>query len=344
LTPRLWVHSAAGYEWDEAAKCPVWERFLEEVFPGDRESQECVEEQLGYGMTEDVRFQKGALWIGEKRTGKSTLAWVQRRLVGDRLYVGLSFNSWMAGENSGEVLIGKRVAVFPDVRFKPGKMYGRNWDAGGIEFKSAEMLLNITGGDCVSVGRKYRARWQGVLPTKVIVISNEVPNLNDGSGVLPTRFVKVVFGQSFFGREDVDLKAKLEAELPGIAARCLGAYRRLAKRGRFVQPASATALERQVEEKSDPMVEMVRDRFVVDPKGHVECWFAETLFKKWCAEHGRHELLESVKTPSQFSARIKKIAGFENVRTMKPHGQQRRYVGMRVKTDGDRAKEIAADG
>jgi len=76
------VRGGVDFKFDANARCPRWERFLKEVFPGDPESQMTIEEQLGYGMTNDTRFEKGALWIGVKRSGKSTLAWVQERLAG----------------------------------------------------------------------------------------------------------------------------------------------------------------------------------------------------------------------------------------------------------------------
>jgi putative DNA primase/helicase len=148
LSARLWVHHALDFEYDPKARCPVWDRFLGEVFENDPESRECIEEQLGLGMTEDIRFQKGFLWIGRKgREGKGTLASVLERLCGGTGYVSISFHTWLKGDYSAEALIGKRVGVFPDVRFKPGKWWGQNFDPGGIDHVSKEMLLRITGGD-----------------------------------------------------------------------------------------------------------------------------------------------------------------------------------------------------
>jgi putative DNA primase/helicase len=127
LTPDLWVHSALGFDWDPDAECPTWMEFLGQVFPGpDMESINLLEEWMGLCMTEETKFQKGLLMIGQKRSGKSTISRVLQQLVGNPNYVGLSFNTWIYSENSKEVLIGKRVGVFADVRFKPGKQYGQN--------------------------------------------------------------------------------------------------------------------------------------------------------------------------------------------------------------------------
>jgi putative DNA primase/helicase len=61
-------------------------------------------------------------------------------------------------------------------------------------------LLKITGRDKVSIPQMYDQAWNGVLPAKIVLTSNEVPNFNDASGVLPTRFIKLQFRQSFAGR------------------------------------------------------------------------------------------------------------------------------------------------
>ena len=191
-------------------------------------------------MTEETRFQKGVIFVGPKRSGKGTITHVIQRLVGARNYVGLSFDRWTSTENSQAPMIGKRVGVFADVRLKPAKTYGSvGYDAGGLSHLSQGLLLNITGEDWMTIGRKQIGAWEGRLPIKLMLISNEVPNFNDASGALVGRFIKLRFGVSFFGREDVGLKERLDAELTGIAARCVAAYRRLCSRERFVQPSQA---------------------------------------------------------------------------------------------------------
>ena len=330
LTPKLWVHSAVDYDYDPQAKCPLWERFLEEIFPGDQESQDYIEEQLGYGMTEETKFEKAALWIGKARSGKGTIAHVQRKLVGEGSYVGLSLNNWTAGEKSRECLIGKRVGVFPDVRVKQGKHYGASYDAGGVSPTSQELLLNITGRDTLTIGRIYQKAWHGQLRLKIIMISNDVPNFNDP--ILVSRFIKVKFAQNFFGREDVDLRNKLERELSGIAVRCMAAYQRLIARGKFIQPKSGLELERNVLVNSDPWTAFVNDTFVIDTNGKVKCSLAKLKFDDWCRERGRFDMLSNAPTASLLKQRLKNIAGLENLRTYRAHGDQREYLGLRLKT------------
>jgi putative DNA primase/helicase len=248
--------------------------------------------------------------------------------------VGLSFNTWAKGENSKEPLIGKRVGVFADVRFKAGRAFGRvAFDAGGIT-PSAELLLNITGEDTITIGRKYKGAWHGQLGMKVMVISNEVPNLNDSQGVLPSRFIKLAFTRSFFGHEDAYLRAKLEAELPGIAGRCVGAYGRLVREQRmFVQPQSGRALEQELIEASDPLQAMLAACFVVDAGATCVKAMAHYRFEEWCEQNGRWDL-KVANRPQQFSKTLAELVpGLADA--PRPHGAQRSYLGIRLRKQGE---------
>ena len=146
-TPLLWITDAGNYNYEPEAKCPRWEQFLEEVHPNDKDAQNCIEEQLGLGMTYDMQFEKIALWIGKARAGKSTILHVQEKLIGPHAFAVFSFNDWMRGEYSRENLIGKKVIAFPDTRLKPGRAYGSSYDPGGLDHGSIEMLLKISGRD-----------------------------------------------------------------------------------------------------------------------------------------------------------------------------------------------------
>jgi putative DNA primase/helicase len=213
-TLNLWVTDSIDIQFDANATAPRFDRFLKEIFPGgpedgpdgDVESQQCILEQLGYGMTNETKFDKAALWYGVLRSGKSTLARIQHKLVGDRSFVAIDLHNLNKTENSAQLLIGKKVAVAGDVRMRPSKWYGNNYDPGGLDYKVAQLILKVTGRDDISLGRKYKDAWEGRLTTKFIIITNDVPNFGDVANVLPTRFIKIHFKESFEGREDNDLQ------------------------------------------------------------------------------------------------------------------------------------------
>ena len=99
-------------------------------------------------------------------------------------------------------------------------------------------LLKLSGGDVVTADRKILPAWTGVIPVRIVIITNVVPSVPDSSGALASRFMVLSFKHSFLGREDIALGAKLAAELPGILNWALEGWRRLQQRGHFVQPDS----------------------------------------------------------------------------------------------------------
>jgi putative DNA primase/helicase len=210
-------------------------------------------------------------------------------------------------------------------------MRRQNYDAGGITHQSAEFLLNITGADNVTIGRKYKSPWQGQLKLKLMAISNEPPNLNDSSGVLPSRFMKLHFGVSFYDREDIELGNKLSRELSGIAVRCVQAYKDLCERGRFIQPKAAQVLEREVLEASDPFTAMVGACFVADLEALATAADLTNTARMWLSAIGRSDEGARVRDNNIIN-RLRTVVGFENVaKAPREHGKTRRYSGVRIR-------------
>jgi putative DNA primase/helicase len=334
-TAGLWLHNALGYDWKPKAECPRWMQFLEEVLPGDPDAQSALEEVMGYAMTEDNQFAKGFQFVGTIRAGKGTVTRMLKWLGGPAAYTGLSFHRWTVGTHSLADLIGKRVGVFGDVKLKPGKMYGQNGEPGGLEYKSAELLLNILGQDDVTTQRKWISSWGGVLRLKPFVLANQPINFNDTDGQLGKKFINFSFRESFLGREDRGLEDKLKAELPGIAWRCLQGYWRLLERGQFVQPASGVELGRAVRAASDPFFRMFEECFVLDAGAWTMCSNARMRAEAWCLQHGQAELRNSMK-PNQFTMRLRSIPGLEGLPDEAPRVNGLRvYFGFRPRTHGE---------
>ena len=102
-------------------------------------------------------------------------------------------------------MIGKSLAIISDARF-----IGR--DSSIV----VERLLSVSGEDTLTVNRKHRDQWIGKLPTRLHVISNELPKLGDASTAIVGRIVLLLLSLSWLGKEDHELEPSLQPELPGI--------------------------------------------------------------------------------------------------------------------------------
>jgi putative DNA primase/helicase len=299
----------------------TWLGFLETLWPNDDGIEGgaicALQEMIGYIVSGRTNLQKIFLLIGPPRSGKGTIASVIENLVGHQSYVGVPF-AQLGQEFGMAVLIGKSVMVVPDARPAAAANLGM----------LTERLLSISGEDTVSVRRKYRDDWTGSLSTRIIVLTNEVPRLHDMSGAVATRFVPIRMTESFLGREDVDLKKKLRAELPQILNWAIRGARRLHERGAFVIPQDAEALIEEVREAAAPHVAFLRERVLLDPDAILTKQQLYLGFRRWCEENGHHACAENI-----FASRIRMTV--PSLREVKPHGQSRCWVGICFRHDDD---------
>ena len=93
--------------------------------------------------------------------------------------------SSLAGDFGLAPLLGKPLAVISDARL-----------SGRGNHVVVERLLSISGEDFLTVNRKYREQWTGQLPTRFMLISNELPQLGDASAAIANRFIPLLLDGS----------------------------------------------------------------------------------------------------------------------------------------------------
>ncbi len=340
----LWSHDVLKFDWEPGAQCPVWMATLASIFPDETDAQNLLEAWIGYCMTLDTWAHKAMLHLGVTRSGKSTIQRLIEKLVGPRGWVSLSLDKWLMNEFSAHGLIGKRVAFFPDVRLKEGRMYGQNFDPGGMDHKSVQMLLRITGEDSVSLRKMHGMDlvFEGQMPAKINMISNVVPNFNDE--ILPNRFLKLHYriDQEKAGNMDPFLGQKLEAELPGIAARCLSAYREARENGGFRQARCGIELDRQLMRAREPRIAMVMECLepTGDPAEYVVKKDALRACKAWLDENGHKTLALLLRDEDMGNHIIPRFDHFQGLSPRECWKQttdgKRRWVGLGLTAEGRR--------
>jgi putative DNA primase/helicase len=286
--PRLWVHDGLGFDYPDKPQCPRWEWFLEDIHPGDDDAQMSIEEWLGYGMTWDNRFEKIAVWVGEPRSGRGTIASIQELLVGPLHHIPLDFHTWNSTENSKAGMLRKKVGIFHDVRLKEPKQWGDvAFDPGGLDVKSIEALLKFSSGDRQTIKEMWKAAVVERPKIKLTILTNKILNLRDEA--LFTRLFLLYFAESKLGKEDKNLKLHvLPGEISGIAWRCLAAYRRLLKRDRLLEPKSGLKLVGNLRETQNHWLKFMNRYFRPAPEGvGVRVKVFNAVFRYWAKEEGR---------------------------------------------------------
>ncbi|MGW3311756.1 DNA primase family protein [Streptomyces sp. NPDC001073] len=272
--PGFFNLGSVPFAYDPTATAPTWERFLAQVWPDDADAIAALQEWFGYVLSGRTDQQKILLIVGPSRSGKGTIARVLKTLVGKENLAGPTLAG--LGTNFGlSTLVGKPLAVISDARL-----------SGNDNSQVVERLLTISGEDTIDVDRKYREVWTGKLPTRLMMLSNELPHFGDSSGVIAKRFVLLSMRLSWLGKEDPTLVDRLIAEMPGILNWALDGLARLQRTGRITQPQSSREAVTTMQDTASPTSAFVRERCTTGPACTVPVDALWTVWREWAEDNG----------------------------------------------------------
>jgi P4 family phage/plasmid primase-like protien len=309
----FFTQNSLPFDYNPTASCPVWMGFLQSVWPEDDESISTLQEMFGYILSGDTRQQKFFNIIGPRRSGKGTINKVLVALLGQHNTVAPELGE-LCDTFGLQPWLGKLLASFTDARAPE-----RNRSA------VVSQLLRIVGGDTITVNRKNKDAWNGYLPTRLVMYSNEVLQLTENSNALTGRMIVLKMTKSFFDTEDTELAHKLEKELSGIFNWAMeGLARRLERGGHFLQPKSGKEYLDLMEELGNPMKPFADDALEFDPLAST---LKEEVFACW-----KHWALKKSMSPGTEQAFKRRFLA----------ATQEKYVESRqVQVNGERSQVYA---
>lgn len=269
--------------WDAAERARVlrpWVDFLESLWERGAPEIDLLQEWFGYVIAGDVSLQKMLMLIGPPRSGKGVIERVLLDLVGKDNHTGITLTQ-IGSQYGMSSLIGKTIGIIGDARFA-GRLNEQN--------VAVERLLNITGGNEIQAEQKYKDPWIGRIGARIMIVSNELPELAEASGALVARFEILTTSKSWLGREDVNLANRLcEPELLGaILDWSLDGYAHLKSAGRFTKPPSGERERRDLRSLINPTGEFAKSR--LERTGSAEDYASKQdvfdAWRDWCAETG----------------------------------------------------------
>ncbi|UPJ50785.1 hypothetical protein IVB30_05120 [Bradyrhizobium sp. 200] len=254
LTTDYFATGVPAWEYDADAECPAWLKFLGEVLHPS--FHPTLQEWFGYTMTPDTSLEKLAFLVGASRGGKGTIKNVLEQLTGEAHRGSITLND-LAGEFGLQSLTDKKLIIIPD--------------ASDTELAkratAVERIKSISGSDALSVNRKNKPLLPNVrLPGKLTVLANRHPKFIDDSTALAIRELVFTFEHSFAGREDLTLRDKLAAELPGIANWAIEGLKRLREEKKFTVGEKGKAAQHQVALSQSPALRYATECLVVTGK------------------------------------------------------------------------------
>ncbi|MET9320054.1 phage/plasmid primase, P4 family [Streptomyces sp. NPDC003038] len=273
-TPGFFNLVSVPFAYDEDATAPAWQKFLNQLWPDDPSAIQALQEWFGYVLSGRTDQQKILLIKGPTRSGKGTITRVLTEFVGKKNIAGPTLAS--LGTNFGlSSLVDKPLAVISDARLTGNE--------GG---QVVERLLTISGEDTIDIDRKYRDLWTGKLPTRLMILTNELPSFGDSSGVIARRFIVLNMTVSWLGKEDTTLDESLKREMPGILNWALDGLARLQQTGRITQPASSQDAVMIMQDTASPTSAFVRERCNTGPACEVPVDALWAIWREWAEDNG----------------------------------------------------------
>jgi putative DNA primase/helicase len=209
-------------EFHEDAACPVWERFLLEVFKRDKFLVQFVQRLFGYCLTGLVSEQILPIFHGGGANGKSTMLTAVLETMGGDYSMKASQDLLMVrrGERHPTELaslFGMRLVVASETT-QGGRL-------------NEALVKDLTGGEKVTARRMREDFWSFDPTHKVILQTNHRPKVSGTDHAIWRRLRLVPFEVAFWDpndpgnqgkdldpelKQDKDLTRKLRAEYPGI--------------------------------------------------------------------------------------------------------------------------------
>lgn len=206
-SPDHYATIANSLIYDQSAKAPRWEGFLEEVIVDtegktDFETITALQMLVGNTISASHKANVFVYLHGGGANGKSVFLGAISKLIGpaNTSAVGLST---LGGQFGKEPLLGKRVNIATE-------------NAVARDFNSSD-LKSITSGDSIIVNRKNKLAITMILPTKMWFASNELIDFGDQTEGFCRRLKAIPFNRKFnLEDQDPNLVEELDLELPGI--------------------------------------------------------------------------------------------------------------------------------
>jgi putative DNA primase/helicase len=319
-TPDFFNLNATDYDYDPHAGEPIeWFRFLNSIWADDPECIAVLQRMFGYLLTPDTSMQKIFQLIGPPSGGKGTIGDTLAGVLGRENICSPSLQN-IHESFALAPAIGKLVMLLSEARLE-----------GSRKAAITDVLLRISGEDHFSVNRKNRDHWEGVLPARGVLLTNEPLELSDDTGALLRRLIVLRMTHSFRGKEDINLRQKLRAERAAILKWAIEGWRLLRAEGGVIQqPASGAAVVAATKAAASPLTLFLSEECEIAVDGDVAKEAFYMRYRQWCAQNGSHPLsLNRLTFKLEANYPIRAVDG---AWINKKRGERgpKRYVGVRL--------------
>jgi P4 family phage/plasmid primase-like protien len=291
-------------DYDPAAICPIWDRYLLRAMGGDPEMVAYLQRILGYSLSGSIAEHMVVFFYGGGANGKTTFLATVHHLLGDyagRAPRGLLFRS--RGERHPTelaTLFGKRFVSCSEIE-------------AGQAFDEA-LLKDLSGGDRISTRRMREDFWEFDPTHKLFLAGNHKPVVHGEDDGIWRRLRLVPWMVAIpEAEQDKALPEKLRAELPGILRWAVAGCAAWQRIGLGTPPTVLDATARYRKD-SDHVGQFIDAMLRFEPEGRITRVALRESYEQWCEEVGHQalgprRLAERVRLAGAVEGSVRTIAG-----------------------------------
>jgi putative DNA primase/helicase len=278
-SPKDLITKRATVDYDQNAKCPIFEDFLLSIFEGNKDLIDYLQRWVGYVLTGKTTEQQMLFGYGFGANGKSVLFSVITELLGTYA-VSAPIETFMLSANSD----GPKSYLL--ARLANARLALANETSDGQRL-AENLIKEMTGGERIASAHKYGHVFEYMPTFKLAIVGNHKPVIRGTDDGIWRRLQILPFKRKFeVTEQDPLLKQKLIGELSGILNWAITGCLAWQKEGRLTMPSVMKAEITQYRSESDIIGLWLEERCIDDPN---EITTAESLYlsyDNWCRSNG----------------------------------------------------------
>lgn len=296
--PEYYFTKITSVDCAEAADCPRWLAFLDDIFAGDKDLIRYIQKAVGYSLTGSTAEQCAFFLYGTGRNGKSTFIDVIRDVFGD--YAANIQPETIMVKSSQSNAINSDIA-----RLKGARLVTSVEPNEGVRLNEG-LLKQLTGDDTVTARKLYSEEFEFKPEFKLWMATNHKPIIRGTDTGIWRRIHMIPFDvQIPEDKVDKNLTHKLKAEMTGIFKWCIDGCLMWQREG-LQMPAAVLKSVREYRREMDFISAFIEDKCTLE--GTVQASTLYAAYVSW-ADSNNEYCMSNTKFSTEIAKRFEKIKG-----------------------------------
>ena len=297
--PEIYSTIQLDVEYDPQAKCELWLKTLNEIFPEEQDKIQTLQEFFGLCLTRETKYEKALILTGDGANGKSLTLNVLQALVG--------------GENCSAVYLEQFNNRFYVAEFL-GKLVNVSIETNAKLEVYDSIFKAVVSGDTLGADCKFKQPFKFRPFCKLVFAMNNLPRVSDKTSAYFRRLLIIRFNREF-GEEEQNkmLFNELRKELNGIFNWCLDGLKRLMARGYFEIGRTMKDEIEQYKRENNNILLFADERCDFMPWYHCSTADLYSDYARWCKESG-HYPLSKIMFGKEIRRQFKELTELKNAK------------------------------